>query len=47
MKKTETIKNLNFHKQLKGEKVQEMTIILLLNDSNNTITTSFIFSLFI
>ena len=37
MKKTETIKNLKFHQQLKGEKVQEMTIMLLLNDSNNKI----------
>ena len=31
------IKNTKFHQQLKGEKVQEMTIILLLNYSNTII----------
>ena len=36
MKKTE-IKNENFHQQLGSEKIKEMTIILLLNDSNNKI----------
>ena len=36
MKKTE-IKNENFHKQLKGEKVQEMTMILLLSFNNKVI----------
>ena len=37
MKKTETIKNLNFHQQLNGEKIQEMTMILLLSFNNKTI----------
>ena len=36
MKKTE-IKNEKFHQQMKGEKIKEITMILLLNDSNNKI----------
>ena len=37
MKKTETIKNLNFHRQLKSEKIQEVAIILLLSFNNKTV----------
>ena len=37
MKKTETIKNLNFHKQVKGEKIKEMTIVLLLSFNDKII----------
>ena len=36
MKKTE-IKNINFHNQMKGEKIKEVVMVLLLNDSNNKI----------
>ena len=31
------IKNTKFHNQLKGEKIKEAAIVLLLNDSNNKI----------
>ena len=37
MKKTETIKNLNFHQQIKGEKIKEMTMILLLSFNDKVI----------
>lgn len=38
MKNTKEIKNANFHKQINGEKIREAaTVLLLLNDSNNTI----------
>ena len=37
MKNITITKNENFHRQLKSEKIQEMTIILLLSFNNKTV----------
>ena len=37
MKKYKEIKNLNFHQQINGEKIQEVAIILLLSFDNKVI----------
>ena len=37
MKNIKEIKNLKFHQQMKGEKLREVTIILLLSFNNKTV----------